>query len=97
MQMTFSKAYQITSNEHVESIFELIEDAARLHEFSLAISDPISFNAPFCGDEYFTQNIKLLSVGANRTNADFEECVLEIERIVQRELSEGFVDSPCSS
>ncbi len=96
MQMTFSKAYQITSNEHAESIFELIEATARLHQFSLDISESNSFNAPFCGDEYFTQSIELLSNEATRTNADFEKCVLEIEKVVQRELSEGFVDPRCS-
>ena len=91
--MINSQAIQITSNEIAQPILDLVVQAATQHKLEVKISDPVSFNAPFCGDEYFTQEIQLHSDFETRTHADFENCLLDIETIVERELSEGFVDA----
>jgi len=91
--MTNSLAFQITSNELAHSILGMVVQTAEQHQLEVKVSDPICFNAPFCGEEYFTQQIQLLSASGSRTHLDFDNCMREIETIVERELSEGFLET----
>lgn len=91
--MATSKTLQITSNERVQSILNQVAEAAQMHDLTMNTAEPVSFSAPFCGDEYFTQEIQLLAASETRTHSDFEKCIEEITTIVERELSDGFVET----
>lgn len=90
--MQRSKTFQITSNEPAQSILGLVAETAQRHELVLDISEPATFTAPFCGDEYFIQEIRLLPQSGTRKGADFDICLSEIESIVRQELSDGYIE-----
>ena len=90
--MPTSKILQITSNELAQPILNQVAATAQVHELAMKIAEPVSFSAPFCGEEYFTQEIQLFA-DDTRTHTDFETCIQEIETIVERELADGFVDT----
>lgn len=90
--MTKSTVLQIASNELAQSILDSVVETAEHYEFGVKITEPESFSAPFSGDKYFRRNVELLSAFGSRTYSDFERCLLDIETLVERELSEGYIE-----
>ena len=90
--MTTPPLLQITSNELGASFFNSFAEIAELREFDVTMGEAVTFNAPFSGEEYFRREIQLLPKPDSRKHLDMEKYLLTIEALVERELSEAYVD-----
>jgi len=87
-----SKLIQITSIEPTHSISTLVAESAQRHELAVELADTVSFSAPFCGNEYFSLEIRLLPEPGN-VAPRFDECLEEIQNMVERELADGYIET----
>ena len=87
---------QITSIESAQLIMPLVTETAKRHELAVEIVEPVSFSAPFCGNEYFAQEIRMFPGSestSESTTKRVEKFLLEVQTIVEQELADGYVDS----
>jgi len=93
MSIQHSQIFQITSIEPVQPILPLVTESALRHELSVEIAEPVSFSAPFCGGEYFAQQVRVLSKSNDSSLTRFNECFDEIQTIVEQQLADGYVET----
>ena len=86
-----SQILQITSIEPVQLILPKVAATAERHDLTVEIAEPVPFSAPFCGNEYFAQEIRILDEYNNASAQRFEECMLEIETLVESQLADGYI------
>jgi len=91
--MQNSQAFQITSIEPAQLILPQVAEAANRHELNVEIADAVPFNAPFCGSEYFVQEIRMVAKPDSAALPRYEECLVEIEALVEQELADGYVET----
>jgi len=91
--MQNSQAFRITSIEPARIILPLVAETARCHELSVEIADAVPFIAPFCGNEYFAQEIRMVAETDSSERPRYQECLEEIQKLVEQELADGFVES----
>ena len=89
--MLNSQVFQITSIEPVQLILPQVAATAERHELTVEIAEPVPFSAPFCGSEYFAQEIRILNKSNNASPQRFQECMLEIETLVENRLADGYI------
>jgi len=87
-----SQVFQITSIEPAQLILPLVAETANLHELAVEIADAVTFSAPFCGNEYFKQEIRMVASADSTSLPRYEECLEEIEAIVEQELADGYIE-----
>lgn len=93
--MQHSQLFQITSIEPVQLILPQVTATAERHELTVEVREPEPFSAPFCGNEYFAQEIRILNKSDNASPRQFQkcmqECMLEIETLVENQLADGYI------
>ena len=89
--MQNSQVFQITSIEPAAPILPLVNEAAKRHELAVEISEAVPFSAPFCGNEYYAQEVRMVPNSDNASIPRYEECLLEIQNIVELLLADGYV------
>ena len=91
--MQNSRVFQITSIEPAQFILPQVAETANRHELAVEIADAVPFNAPFCGSEYFVQEIRMVAKSDSSSLPRYEECLEEIEALVEQELADGYVET----
>ena len=91
--MQHSQIFQITSIEPVHSILPQVTATAERHELTVQITESVPFSAPFCGSEYFSQEIRIRPASDKASPQRFRECMLEIEAIVENQLADGYIET----
>ena len=90
--MQLSQVFQITSMEPAQLILPLVAETANRHELAVEIAEAVPFSAPFCGNEYFKQEIRMVASSDSSSSPRYEECLEEIEAIVEQQLADGYVE-----
>ena len=75
------------------AILPQVTATAERHDLTVEIAEPVPFSAPFCGSEYFAQEIRILPKSDNASPKRFQECLLEIETIVENQLADGYIEA----
>ena len=91
--MQLSQVFQITSIEPAQLILPQVAEAADRHELTVEIADAVPFNAPFCGSEYFVQEIRMVAKSESASAPRYQECLEEIQALVEQELADGYVET----
>ena len=89
--MLSSQVFQITSIEPALPILPLVAESAKRHNLSLEVADATPFNAPFCGSEYFAQEVRMIPNSENASLPRYDDCLKEIQTIVEQNLADGYV------
>lgn len=88
-----SQVFQITSLEPAQLILPQVTETANRHELAVEIAEAVPFSAPFCGNEYFVQEIRMVAKSDSSSLPRYEECLEEIQAIVEQELADGYVET----
>ena len=88
-----SQVFQITSLEPAQLILPQVTETANRHELAVEIAEAVPFSAPFCGSEYFVQEIRMVAKSDSSSLPRYEECLEEIQAIVEQELADGYVET----
>lgn len=89
--MLNSQVFQITSIEPAQVILPMVAQTAKRHQLELEVAEVTQFCAPFCGNEYFTQEIRIAS---NSTSTPgYIQCIEEIETIVEQNLADSYFET----
>ena len=92
--MPNSQVVQITSIEPAQFILPMVAQTAEHHQLELEVAEATKFCAPFCGNEYFTQEIRIVSKSNCPPTSCFDQCISEIETIVEQKLADSYIETP---
>ena len=90
--MAPTQTFRVVSIEPTGLVIDDISTIAGNHNFELKIADPSCFSAPFCGNEYFTQEFRLICGTDYSSPNDPLACMQEIQNTLDAELAEGYVE-----
>ena len=90
--MVQTESFRVTSIEPLDMVAADISNVAISHGLSLEAAEPSDYSAPFCGNQYFTQEFRLVQQVDGSGTVDLVACVQEIEQILETELADGFMD-----
>lgn len=83
--------FRLTSIESLDDISPQVRRIAGEHGFSLEAAEQRKLNAPFCGIDYFCQEMKLVSM----SECDSERlgcCLNAIEQLAVDSFADGFME-----
>ena len=90
--MVQPESFRVTSIEPLDVVAADISDVAISHGLSLEAAEPSDYSAPFCGNQYFSQEFRLVQQVDGSRTIDLVACWEEIEQVLKRELADGFMD-----
>ena len=87
-------AFRLTSIESLDGVSNQVRQIASNHGFELEIQQQTTLNAPFCGIDYYYQDMKLIASVANgdSKNGRLDRCLFDIEQLAETSFADGFVE-----
>ena len=83
--------FRLTSIESLEDISPQVRRIAGEHGFNLEATDQQMLSAPFCGFDYYRQEMKLVSTNGSGTE-QLDLCLNEIEKLADDSFADGFME-----
>ena len=83
--------FRLTSIESLEDISPQVRRIAGEHGFNLEATDQQMLSAPFCGFDYYRQEMKLVSTNGSGTE-QLDLCLNEIEKLTDDSFADGFME-----
>jgi len=84
--------FRLTSIESLEGISPQVRRIAGEHGFNLEATDQQMLSAPFCGFDYFCQEMKLVSTSGCSAIEKLDLCLDAIKKLTDDSFADGFME-----
>ena len=91
---SIQSSFRLTSVEPLDSVGAKVREIANAHGFQLSMDKQYVENAPFCGYDFFQQQMTLQSdSGTGATlQKKMQHCLSEIEKTTEETVADGFLE-----
>lgn len=91
--MSHVSEFKITSIEPTTSIFNLVQAAAKRFDLNVEFQPETTFSAPFCGTDYYVQQVRLLREEGDESLNSIEDCLKEIAALTEQNLADAYFET----
>lgn len=85
-------SFRLTSIECLDQYGDQFRQVASDHGFDLELQNQEKVNAPFCGIDYYCQEMKLQPASQANNDSDLRECIQAIEHLAETSFADGYVE-----